>query len=653
MAAVVLVLGATAAAANTAQADAWRTRSEGLRALSHTVALSCEGPMARVRVERHFKWGEKGAKDVWLDLDVPSGARVASVGPSGGHLVDYVDSGPGLLSIRWAEVEAKSKMVAAYDLLWPVAFEGDAAGVVMLPLQARAGKGLTPPALSYEGRQVPYKLQNVRDDLLPLQLPCAMPGTDPARAATYPLPDGLRQLGFIELVPPLSAAKSRPQGHTVFVVDSSHSQGKAGVEFQLQVLRSFAASAPNERIVVVRYDRRGKRLTDGFIDGRALGSMAAIIEAQAIETQNGSSPQAGLASAVEWFEGLEGPKRVVLFTDPAMPSMWTDQSALDAATVLPAGTRLDAVVIEALMLPAGVPVSSGLEQDFSSAWARAARSRQGTARRVIGADTTIGIARLAETLGRALATGSRLERIELVELGPEGAATPVTLGEPLAPFDLELGTRWTRALVLPKAPKQWAFRGLLDTEEWTQPIRVDSSLGRAVVVAAVAGRFGEAVGGPQRYQLATSVRLLPPKAGFRLVPGQTTARPTPPAIASVLPPRSSKPQAAARVSNTGTATPRVEADERALIRSLASLTSRCTDTYQGEDRTGTAALEVVRSEVVHAEVGGGDEKIYPCLLETLWQVDPGPQGSMTERVRLQAEWTLSEQGLLWRWVEGG
>jgi subtilisin-like proprotein convertase family protein len=147
----------------------------------------------------------------------------------------------------------------------------------------------------------------------------------------------------VDVAPQLVPTPVRPQ--VVFVVDSSYSQGEAGVAAQLDLLAAYLTHVPDAQVELVTYRRRAQRVFSRFVPAKELAlAIAAAKTRGAFALGNGSALDEGARLAVTALADRKGPRRVVIATDELARTTLTPALALAALAALSTDTVVHVVV---------------------------------------------------------------------------------------------------------------------------------------------------------------------------------------------------------------------------------------------------------------------------------------------------------------------
>ncbi len=175
--------------------------------------------------------------------------------------------------------------------------------------------------------------------------------------------------------------------YTVLVVDHSHSLTTEELETQGAVVAAYLRAAPRGRVQLVGYARHGRTLLPGWMTA-AQATSRIDREVRALAPRNGSSVEAGLATAATLLANVTGTRRVLLFTDDRF-ALKTREDAATYAAALPAGTLVHVVSLAGF--------EPGLTRDDSHDLSALAEQTEGVAMRAAlddsGAIDAISLAR--------------------------------------------------------------------------------------------------------------------------------------------------------------------------------------------------------------------------------------------------------------------
>jgi hypothetical protein len=102
--------------------------------------------------------------------------------------------------------------------------------------------------------------------------------------------------------------------HTVLVVDHSRSLGGDELEAQRAIVAAYLRAAPASRVQVIGYTRTAHALLPSWTT--AMHAAPQIDRAiRALPPRNGSNVDEALREAASWLAGVQGTKRIVLFSD--------------------------------------------------------------------------------------------------------------------------------------------------------------------------------------------------------------------------------------------------------------------------------------------------------------------------------------------------
>lgn len=147
----------------------------------------------------------------------------------------------------------------------------------------------------------------------------------------------------VDVAPQLVPTPRRPQ--VVFVIDSSFSQGDAGVAAQLDLLAAYLTHVPDAEVELVTYRRRAMRVFGTFVPVAQLPAKIATAKQRgAFALGNGSAVDEGARIAAAALTRRPGPRRVVLATDELTRPALTSTLALAALGSLSPDTVVHVVV---------------------------------------------------------------------------------------------------------------------------------------------------------------------------------------------------------------------------------------------------------------------------------------------------------------------
>ncbi len=129
----------------------------------------------------------------------------------------------------------------------------------------------------------------------------------------------------------------------VFVIDASISMGEGGVAAQLGMVRAYLARAPGARFELVVYRRHATRVFGRWRAGADVEAALAEAGVAPFAIANGSSLDAGLASAATILARAPGPRRIVAFTDDRVREALDEELARSSLADLPADAVLHVV----------------------------------------------------------------------------------------------------------------------------------------------------------------------------------------------------------------------------------------------------------------------------------------------------------------------
>lgn len=336
-----------------------RPDEQGLTELRHDVRVRFEDGQVRLTVTRQVRNDTDAEQRFVTEVPLPEGAIATSLrlGRGDAPLVQaplstiervtaewerltgegeaeptpigrLLWSWDGALQLEVFAVPPRESVTVAYDLLAPTRYE---AGLMLV--EVPAPEGLAP---RFEGATA----EPLDHGFLVRRQHLTQPVAD-VRWATAPL-DLQRVLWRLEVdaAPVLEPAPVAP--HVVFVIDASHSEGPSGIAAQLEVLPHVLAHTPDARVEVVVVRRRAERLFGAFVPVHEVPARLAA-EAEHLVPGNGSHLDEGARLAAQLLTGVQGPARVLLFTDERLRTSFTNAAALEALRGLPAGAVVHVV----------------------------------------------------------------------------------------------------------------------------------------------------------------------------------------------------------------------------------------------------------------------------------------------------------------------
>lgn len=384
-AAVVVLLAGSAAAAGGLSG----THGKDVIEVAHRVEVVIDGRVVRVREARRLENRDGGAEEAVLAVDVVERgaavgmrARVGGAWTQGQVLAVEAASeryaalttggapggrrGPALLSWtvpgelelaafplrRGRPLDVEIDAVAA-----PCAVDGLA--VVYLPVVEQGGElavpelrvrgarswivragGAAPPELEARWsrlvEQCPSERFGDRADAVVWQID----GAAPVRAglARLDLTTG-RQLVRLEIDVAHELAPLPRRARVVFVIDASVSQGADGVAAQLALAQGALSHVPDAEVELVLYRRHASPVLGRFEPAEQLARRLARVPRTALEVENGSDLDEGLALAGALLRRAGGgrPVRVIAFTDDLVRDALGPEAIAHALGSLPDG----------------------------------------------------------------------------------------------------------------------------------------------------------------------------------------------------------------------------------------------------------------------------------------------------------------------------
>jgi len=132
-----------------------------------------------------------------------------------------------------------------------------------------------------------------------------------------------------------------PDLYTAILVDNSRSVSARAQWEQRVLVASYLAKAPAGHVQIIAYDRRPRALLPAWsVAAQVRSGVAARLEALA--PANGSNLDLGLAEAARWLGEVHGTRRVIAFTDEALP--WR-LNAAQLGAALPPATLVHVVAV--------------------------------------------------------------------------------------------------------------------------------------------------------------------------------------------------------------------------------------------------------------------------------------------------------------------
>lgn len=343
----------------------------------HTVEIAVEDGVAVQTVTRSFANDGASTDELVLTVTLPRGGVVTSLRvKNGGRWIDgklllaeeaaerYLelttegDAKPRAMALMaWDGEEsatlsvfplrARETLTVSYTILSPVFWQGGRHYVAVGPgtedvrptvrLDAGAGRDLKTLA--------PTDAPAFDDDDDLVDMPGGLwvsfvkgaPRDLEARLGVVPVADG-EHIVRLELDVAARLGVTPKQARVVFVLDASHSQGAAGIDNQLSLVRGYLAHVPDARVELVAARRGALRVFGELVPARDLDARLEELPAGTLAPGNGSALDAGVALAADVLAGEKGPHRIVAFTDERLRSALDSHAASAAVRRAPEGT---------------------------------------------------------------------------------------------------------------------------------------------------------------------------------------------------------------------------------------------------------------------------------------------------------------------------
>lgn len=395
----------------------------------------------------------------------------------------------------------------------------------------------------------------------------------------------------VDVAPQLVPTPRRAQ--VVFALDTSYTQGEAGVAAQLDVVRAYLSHVPDAELEIVTYRRRAERVFGRFVPAADVADALAVARHRgAFALGNGSALDEGARLAVAALADRKGPRRIVLVTDELVRSSLAPALALASLASLSAETVVHVVV-------------PGLGEDDRVQLARrdtAPLAPLATRHHGIYVDLE-GLPASPKALAPAVLELVRPTRIE-------GLA--VTGGFKLARDVLVEGDGVRLMIDAPGAPARITLTGRL----WSDPVKKDLAVGRRFSSQTAAFVFGadehHALTPDEMMKVALLGRAVSPVTSY--VAAEPGVRPSTIGLAEAFGSIGSGSYGTIGHGAGGGGYGRVKPDLRRLIE-----TSACVAQVRPSAAwTATLKVETTRDEIVEIVPSAG--AMAACLAETAWSL---------------------------------
>ncbi|MCA2977776.1 MAG: hypothetical protein INH41_06515 [Myxococcaceae bacterium] len=597
-----------------------RPDEQGLKELRHDVRVRFEDGQVRLAVTRQVRNDTDAEQPFITEVPLPEGAIATSLRLGRGdaplvlaplstiervtaeweRLTSEGEAEPtpigrllwswdGALLLEVFAVPPRESVTVAYDVQAPSRYE---AGLMLL--EVPASEGLAP---RFEGATV----EPLDHGFLVRRQHVTQPVAD-VRWATAPL-DLRRVLWRLEVdaAPVLEPAPIAP--HVVFVIDASHSEGPAGIAAQLEVLTHVLTHTPDALVEVVVVRRRAKRLFGAFVPAREVPARVAA-EAEHLVPGNGSNLDEGARLAAQLLTGVQGPARVLLFTDERLRTSFTNAAALEALQGLPAWA-----VVHVVERTDRVRGSLREERDDLAPLAPVATAWGGVFFHVEGATPDAAPGEAA----RALLELVRPTRVD--DLKVDAADVEVALQPSLA----EGTSLWLHG-VAEHPPEFITITGKVWGRPFRRVVGLDDGLSRRLPGLAVgANDFRSLLDDDELRSAAFLAQAVSPVTAYLAAPAHAAPSRVGTSVL-MLGAVGTRPCGCggAGVTLRGTGLRQALIDYRALLREgLAPGQAACA-AQLGATASGRVVIETTGDEVVDVEVSAPDEAMKACLTEAAW-----------------------------------